>query len=77
MFTADSIYSVADNMTQDESVPAAPLPVRRRCDAILPKVTLLFIEIALVLAGVYFLPNVTTPLIRPRSPATNLAAWRR
>ncbi|EOJ9612099.1 TPA: helix-turn-helix domain-containing protein [Serratia marcescens] len=54
MFTAASIHSVADNMTQDETVPAAPLPVRRHCDAILPKVTLLFIGIALVLAGVYF-----------------------
>ena len=26
MFTADSIHSVADNMTQDESVPAALYP---------------------------------------------------
>lgn len=77
MFTAASIHSVADHMTQDENVPAVSLPVRRRWDVILPKVTLLLTGMALVLAGVYFLPNVMTPLIRPRSPATNLVAWRR
>ncbi|MDP8775237.1 winged helix-turn-helix domain-containing protein [Serratia sp. IR-2025] len=54
MFTAASIHCVADHMTQDENVPAVSLPVRRRWDVILPKVTLLLTGIALVLAGVYF-----------------------
>ncbi|ENE2355442.1 helix-turn-helix domain-containing protein [Serratia marcescens] len=54
MFTAASIHSVADHMTQNENVPAVSLPVRRRWDAILPKVALLLTGIALVLAGFYF-----------------------
>ncbi|MEX0634075.1 hypothetical protein M8494_27385 [Serratia ureilytica] len=61
---------MADNMTQDNCSCRA-FTVRRRCDAILPKVTLLFIGIALVLAGVAH-TDVTTPLIGPRSPATVL-----
>ncbi|MEW7000359.1 hypothetical protein M5585_06980 [Serratia ureilytica] len=85
MFTAASIHSVADNMTQDETVPAAPLPVRRRCDAILPKVTLLFIGIALVLAGVYFYRTLRHRLsdpdrqlqILPRGDAERQRADRR